>query len=430
MGVAYFSVINNLYALMLSRLFPAAALALGLSTALAQTQKGQWFYTGTFSFSKTNQDRLVGNDLIPGRGRADIDIAARAGFFVKDNFALGLGLSQKWRSSNDGGFAVRPFARWYRPLGERFSGFLQTEAYYQVTRGEVPNFSEGRFGLNAGLGLVYFARKRLAIEASTNLLTFAVGHSLREDFGYRNTSVNAGVNLNANALRLGLAYYVGANPARRTPNPETALTRGTRLLGGSFALGGNAGRFAGSSGETNGINFNFQPQMGWFVRDNVAVGLGLTAGFNQLRSTSSGGFTSVTFTSEFTQSNLTLGLRPFVRNYAMLGPKFGVFLETSLNVGFTRTNTETLPATAVPSEWSGRTFSLQAGLRPGVTYFLSRRFAVEATTGFVGFSLLNARTPTFTNTSRLVELKNNAFSFSPTWTAGSDVSVGLKYYIR
>lgn len=415
---------------MLSRLLPAAVLALGLCPAFAQTQKGQSFYTGTFSFSKTNQDRLVSDNFVPGRGRADIDLAARAGFFVKDNFALGLGLSQKWRSSNDGGFAVRPFARWYRPLGERFSGFLQTEAYYQVTRGEVPSLSEGRFGLNAGLGLVYFAHKRLAIEASTNLLTFAVDRVAREDFGFRNTSANAGLNLNANALTLSLAYYVGANPPRRTPNAENALRRGTRLLGGSFALGGSAGRSARNNGETNGIDFNFGPQVGWFVRDNMAVGLGLTTGFNQLRSTGSFGFPSGGVTSEFTQSNLSLGLRPFVRNYAMLGPKFGVFLETSVNVSHTRTRTETLPATAVPSEWSGRTFSLQAGLRPGVTYFLGRRFAVEATTGFVGFSLLNARNPTFTSTARPVELKNNLFFFNPTWTVGSDVAVGLKYFIR
>lgn len=409
---------------MLSRLLPAAALALGLSPALAQTQKGQSFYTGTFSFFKTTQTRHNdGNTTL--YGGADIDLAARAGFFVQDNVALGLGLSQKWRGSNDAGLALRPFVRWYRPLGERFSAFLEGEAYYKVTRGEVPNFTEGRFGLNGGLGLVYFARKRLAIEASTNLLTFALGHAAPSDYGIRNTTFNAGLNLNANALRLGIAYYVGADPARRRPNAENALARGTRLLGGSFALGGNARRLAGGGSESEGINFNLEPQVGWFVRDNVAVGLGLTAGFNQSRTTGSLGVTS-----EFTQRNTTLGLRPFVRNYAMLGPKVGVFLETSLNVGYTRQVTETLPATVTPSEWSGRSFFIQAGLRPGVTYFLGRRFAVEATTGFVGFNLLNTRTPTFINTNRLVELKNNTFSFSPTWVAGSTVAVGLKYYIR
>lgn len=409
---------------MFSRLLPTAALALGLCPALAQTQKGQSFYSGTFSFSKTTQTQLDNLGNINLSRSSDIDLAARAGFFIKDNLALGLGLSQQWRGSNDAGLAVRPFVRWYRPLSERFSAFLQGEAYYRVTRGEVLNLSEGRFGLNGGLGLVYFANKRLAIEASTNLLNFAVGRSVREDFGYLNTSANAGLNLNANALRLGIAYYVGANPGRRTPNAENALARGSRLLGGSFALGGNAGRFP-STQEISAFNFNLEPQMGWFVRDNVAVGLGLTTGFSQNRLTSSFGSQS-----EFIQRNLTLGLRPFVRNYAMLGPKVGVFLETSLNVGYTRQASESLTTSGSRLEWSGRTFFLQAGLRPGVTYFLGRRFAVEATTGFVGFNLRNARTPSFTSTNQLVELKNNAFSFSPTWTVGSDVGVGLKYYIR
>jgi hypothetical protein len=410
---------------MLRRLLPAAALALGLCPALAQTQKGQSFYTGTFSFSKTTRDPIDLDGTVRNSRSADIDLAARAGFFVKDNFALGLGLSQEWRSSNNGGLALRPFARWYRPLGERFSGFLQTEAYYKAIRGEAVSLSEGRFGLNAGLGLVYFARKRLAIEASTNLLTFAVDRVAREELGFRNTSVNAGVNLNANAFRLGIAYYVGANPARRTPNPENALARGTRLLGGSFAFGGNTNRSTSGFQTNSGFNVNLQPQMGWFVRDNVAVGLGLGIGFSQNR------FTNSFFnTPEYTQRTLSLGLRPFVRNYAMLGPRVGVFLETGLNVGFLRQANESLAATGARQEWSGRTFFLQAGLRPGATYFLGRRFAVEATTGFVGFNLLNNRTPTFTNTGRRVELKNNSFSFSPTWTLGSDVAVGLKYYIR
>lgn len=409
---------------MLRRLFPATALILSLYPALAQTQKGQSFYSGTFSFSKTTQTQLNSMGNVNLSRSADIDLAARAGFFVKDNFALGLGLSQQWRGSNDAGLSVRPFARWYRPLSERFSGFLQTEAYYKVTRGEVPSIFEGRFGLNGGLGLVYFARKRLAIEASTNLLTFAVGRAVREDFGYRNTTVNAGLNLNANTLRLGIAYYVGANPVRRTPNAENVLARGTRVVGGGFALGGNSGQYP-STQEANGFNVNLEPQMGWFVRDNMAVGLGLTTGFSQNRLTSSFGSQS-----EFTQRNLTLGLRPFVRNYAMLGPKAGVFLETSLNVGYTRQANESLATTGSRLEWSGRSFFLQAGLRPGATYFLGRRFAVEATTGFVGFDLRNARNQTFTSTNRLVELKNNAFSFSPAWTLGSDVAVGLKYFIR
>lgn len=417
---------------MLRRLLPAAALALCLCPALAQTQKGQSFYTGTFSFSRTTQTQLNSLNDVSLYRSSDIDLAARAGFFVKDNFALGLGLSQQWRGSNDAGLAVRPFVRWYRPLGERFSGFLQAEARYRITGGESRSLGEPRFGLNGGLGLVYFASKRLAIEASTNLLSLNVART--HNSAVRGTSGNAGVNLNANALTLGLAYYVGANPSRRTPNAENALVRGTRFLGGGFDLSGNTRNVGGWGSQnysvySNGFNIGVRPEMGWFVRDNVAVGLGVGVGVGRAESDTRAPGSTLGGEPYSVRNELSLGIRPFVRHYAMLGPKVGVFLETSLNVGYARQNHEFGDSNGSVARLDYNSFFLQAGLRPGITYFLGRRFAVEATTGFVGFNLSNNRYPAITSQG-VRELKNNSFSFSPTWTVGSDVGVGLKYFIR
>ncbi len=418
---------------MLFRLLTTATLmaAFGAS-ALGQTQKGQSFYSGTFSFSKTSEDQADQNGIVRNSTRADIDLAARAGFFVKNNLALGLGLSQQWRGSNDAGFAVRPFIRYHRPLGAKFSVFLQGEIFYK-TRNKFQFITDPRYGINGGLGVVYFANRRLAIEASMNLLSLAVARA-SNDFA-RGTSVNVGANLNANVLGLSLAYYVGASTPRRSPNPENTLSRGTRFLGGSVDAGGSTtvigGNAYGSSSvqDVNGFNLNLRPQMGWFVRDHVAVGVGLNVGLGWMKYETSV-FTASPGQNPYTsQNSLSLGIRPFVRNYAMLGPKAGVFLESSLNLGFSRQNVESKDYVGVTAELNSHSFFVQAGIRPGVTYFLGRRFAVEATTGFVGFNLSNSRYPT--NTSQGVrELKANTFSFSPTWAVGSDLGVGLKYYIR
>ncbi len=384
-------------------------------SAFGQTQKGKAFYSFAFDFSKTTRDQVNSNG-ISSQVSSNVNLGARAGFFVKDNLALGLGLGQQWQSSNDAGFSVRPFVRYYQPLGERFSGFLQGEVFYR-TPGEF-GFSQPRFGLNAGLGLVYFAHKRLSIEATTGLLSL-VGNRIQNDAN-RGYTFNLGANLNANTLGLSVAFYTGANPSARTPTTENALVRGTRLLGGSFGLGGSGSELVGSTQTFRSTSLSLQPQIGWFVRDNVA--LGLTVG---------GTFASAKYNTVNpvpSQRSWSVSLQPFMRNYAMLGPKVGVFLESSVATGFGVAEFPTITATGAPITSRSRTFSFQAGIRPGITYFLGRRFAVEATTGFVGLNLQTSRTPVSSTVRG--EARNNSFSFSPTWVIGSNVGVGLKYYVR
>ncbi|MCY7351664.1 MAG: hypothetical protein LH606_13520 [Cytophagaceae bacterium] len=336
----------------------------------------------------------------------------RAGFFVKENLALGLGLSQQWRSSNNAGFSIRPFVRYYKPLGERFNGFLQGEVFYRTNSGGF--IREPRFGLNAGLGLVYFAHKRLSIEATTNLVTLVANRI--DNIYNRGYNFNAGANLNANALGLSIAFYTGANPSARTPDAENSLVRGTRLLGGSFGFNG-----IGSFETSRSTALSLNPQIGWFVRDNVALGLSLGVGFSNTKSISDPN-------SPYLQQTWSASLQPFVRNYAMLGPKVGVFLESGLAVGFRITRIPVASVGGSPFTFESRTFFLQAGVRPGITYFLGRRFAVEATTGFVGLGLNTAST--LASPPSRGDLKSSSLSFSPTWLVGSGVNVGLKYYIQ
>jgi hypothetical protein len=227
---------------MLFRLLATSALAAGCAaSALGQTQKGQSFYTGTIAFSRETQDQLINDDQGNPRIRTSTsratDATVRAGWFIRDNLAVGLGLSYVNKGPEN--VILRPFLRYYRPLGERFKVFLQTEATYSIKKDPYLLYDlPGKYGLNAGLGLVYFAHKRLAIEASTGLLSVGFNrYDTNQNTGY---SLNGGINLNSNVLGLGIAYYVGANPAPRTPFSESALTRGTRFLGGSVSLGGNS----------------------------------------------------------------------------------------------------------------------------------------------------------------------------------------------
>lgn len=116
---------------------------------------------------------------------------------------------------------------------------------------------------------------------------------------------------------------------------------------------------------------------------------------------------------------------PFLRNYAMLGPNVGVFLETFILFGYSRQKIGSTPANVYFA--NSHTVYGSGGLRPGITYFLGRRFAAEATLGFAGFNVSGSRAK---NNPQYPELHSNSYSFSPTWTIGSPLAVGLKYYLR
>ena len=102
---------------------------------------------------------------------------------------------------------------------------------------------------------------------------------------------------------------------------------GSKFIGGAFGISssGSKATFGGKTykGETTS-SFTLMPSVGYFIGDNLAVGMGI-------------GYTSTKTTDpeekdNFSQSSM-ISFNPFARYYVISEEKFGVFGQFSLPVG-------------------------------------------------------------------------------------------------
>ena len=148
---------------------------------------------------------------------------------------------------------------------------------------------------------------------------------------------------------------------------QAQLQKNTKYWGGTVNFVGSHNTFEDSDG-SNQFSINPAIQAGKFVKDNQLVGIGLGTSLNfQWNGNSYGPSTSKRGSH---QNAYTLS--PFVRHYKSLNAKWAIFLNSSLSLsylGYYNSNSE-------PKRESG----YSAGIRivPGITYWLSSRFALES----------------------------------------------------
>ncbi|MFB6306232.1 MAG: outer membrane beta-barrel protein [Flavobacteriales bacterium] len=168
---------------------------------------------------------------------------------------------------------------------------------------------------------------------------------------------------------------------------------------GDMILGGDINFSTSSSESTTGTttrdkggttSFEIAPRGGYFVSDNLAVGLGI--GFKSRSSESpqfdpNTGETSLETDGESSEFNLN----PFARYYSSFSDKAGLFVDGGFTFGF-------------GSEWGsmGRgtednqasTSNFSIGVSPGGFVMLGDKFSLEAKVGFIGY---NSSTTKWTN---------------------------------
>ncbi|MTI30532.1 outer membrane protein [Xanthovirga aplysinae] len=157
------------------KFFPLMVLFL-YQPLMAQTNKGNMLLGGGGGFYYSKAQDQEGH-------YSSLSLAPNLGYFVADNFVLGLSLpfrlswsKSEWGKSNSQQFTVGPFTRYYVPIANRTSFFgeaglgLGTYKYkYKPIDSEVSSEDERmskntnyRFGF--GLGLVYFLVPNVGLE--------------------------------------------------------------------------------------------------------------------------------------------------------------------------------------------------------------------------------------------------------------------------
>jgi opacity protein-like surface antigen len=137
---------------------------------------------------------------------------------------------------------------------------------------------------------------------------------------------------------------------------------GMGFANGDVFVSGSIGFSSTSSGDFDSNTFTIAPRVGFFVSDNIAVGARL-------------GYTSNTDFAE-TKTN-TFEIGGFGRWYATPASQFSLMVE--LGVDYRSSSVE--PDGGEESKVNG--FGI--GVRPGISYFLSDNWAMEAMIGELGY---------------------------------------------
>ncbi len=151
-------------------------------------------------------------------------------------------------------------------------------------------------------------------------------------------------------------------------NAQDAST-GEGFSKGNVFVSGGVGISSEKTGDAKTNGFNFSPKAGYFVTENIAVGLAL-------------GFASTKDQDDTKDTNFSAGA--FGRYYFTPSSKFSVFGQLGVNVSNTKhEEVVTILGTEATIESKANGFDVK--LAPGVSYFLSNNFAIEASFGALGY---------------------------------------------
>lgn len=167
-----------------------------------------------------------------------------------------------------------------------------------------------------------------------------------------------------------------------------------------------------NSTENTLTSFLIAPSFGYALKNNLVAGVGLQY-INQKIEASATGFDD---TANYKSTSNSVGLTPYLRGYKGVGKQLALYLQGEVGYkrfwGINEQNGE-----SENNDSNGN--NLFIGVRPGITYFLGKKLAMEVTYGSLGYSFTE-RKHDDGNYS-----KNNSFNLN---LNTSDLLFGLAYY--
>jgi len=242
--------------------------------------------------------------------------------------------------------------------------------------------------------------------------------------------------MKSNIVLLALAGLSTAAQAQTTV-PAAGVTQvGGGISSGTISLGGSIGYNSNTSktssvtnnvtytSETKSSHFNFSPSVGYFLADNLE--LGLNFGYNSDRRN----YTKYTPAPAVVRAELdpttTIQIGPYVRYYNMLTDQFGV--SGTLTAGFQRTKSyeySNNSANALILENKGAGF--YANLTPAIVFFPVPKFAMSASIGSLGYTRMSFDYPETPNNPTPAGYENTFSTFGANFGL-SQLSFGGTYY--
>ena len=161
--------------------------------------------------------------------------------------------------------------------------------------------------------------------------------------------------------------------------------KGNLLLGGALNLDIGSSNVKVDGVKTNGpktFNLGVTPRVGYFLSDKVLVGVNLGFMMTNSKDESTG--------TEVKSNGLAYGGGVFARYYITPVEHFALFFEGGVGAMFGSSKIETAGTTVD----GPNTMALNAGVSPGISIYVSKRIALEANYGFIGYTMNNSKTET------------------------------------
>jgi outer membrane protein W len=196
-----------------------------------------------------------------------------------------------------------------------------------------------------------------------------------------------------------------------------ALTAGyvqAQTTAGRMMIGGNVGYTTQESeitmGDQKSKTLNINPQVGYFVADNLAVGLQVSY-YNQKNNYPDPFDTDGETENKYNSTSLL----PFVRYYIFTpNEKFAFYAEALAGIGFTTTDNE-----GFDEKIKGRSFTAQ--LSPGFSYFFNEKWALDLALSGISYWSIDRDTDLDRENDKSSQFTFGVSSLTP--------SLGFRYFM-
>lgn len=185
------------------------------------TDRGNFIIGGTLGFSSATSDveqSINGQSTtLDGATGTQLNISPSIGYFLVDNFALGVGMDYTFNKveepdgteENDNDLLFGPFIRYYFPVGNNMSFFLESTAGFGSSSntsdfgGQTQDISTNVFAFGIGPGFTIFSSNAIGIEA---LVKYNYASS-DADFDVSGETANVITTTNQFDFSVGLQFY-------------------------------------------------------------------------------------------------------------------------------------------------------------------------------------------------------------------------------
>jgi opacity protein-like surface antigen len=164
------------------------------------------------------------------------------------------------------------------------------------------------------------------------------------------------------------------------------IQQGSILLGGQFAfqVSESEDGFVDLNNQiflddTKSTNFTIAPQIGFAVSEKVFIGGAISLNSVNTKGVNFNGFGN----NEIEISQRSFAISPFIRNYFSISDKFFIYLQGDASIALGRQKTK---YTGRDESEPEKVTALSIGVRPGLSFFVSNKVALEAEFGFLGYS--------------------------------------------